>query len=379
MRSFVRFLICWFLCGTLHAHVVLESEVTLQVEKDRLTGTAEADPAYLLAEFRPGEIVPYRDLAWLRALGEGGREELEKEISRHWHDRLSIEADGVAIPWTMTVPEYHEAAPKFMVEGSPTDLVEFIGEVEAKLPPGTRRVEAVWKDPQAMILMLTIGSGDEARLQPIRSEERALVAERAAEEPELKVADTPSLGRWIVVGFEHILPKGVDHILFVLGLFLLVPKWKPLLQQTLVFTLAHSLSLAAASLGWVNLPSTPVEITIAISIAWIGIENLIVKSFHKWRLILVGIFGLIHGLGFASVLSDLLPADQPEKLPGALFGFNVGVEFGQITVLLIAFACFGWLGERFKYVKCGGSIIVGLSGLILVAERVGDIELVSFL
>jgi hypothetical protein len=188
-----------------------------------------------------------------------------------------------------------------------------------------------------------------------------------------------------------------------------VPKWKPLLQQTLVFTLAHSLSLAAASLGWVKIPSTPVEITIAVSIAWVGIENLAVKSFHKWRLILVGIFGLIHGLGFAGALADLLPANQPDKLPAALFGFNLGVEFGQITVLMLAFLAIGvlalvlfvfrWVTKRHVqeslaeswrvsrgwsevlqvWVKRIGSIIVALAGLILVVERITGAKIVPFL
>jgi hypothetical protein len=119
---------------------------------------------------------------------------------------------------------------------------------------------------------------------------------------------------------------------------------------------------------------------IAASIAWVGLENLWKKELGKWRLGLVGIFGLIHGLGFAGVLAELLPADQPEKIPAALLGFNIGVELGQIAVLAIAFACFGWLDEkRFLPVKRGGSILIALAGLILMVERIGDIEIVPFL
>jgi hypothetical protein len=376
----LRFLIFLLLCGTLHGHVVLESELSLEVDGDKVTGVAEGDPTDLLSEFRTFESVAPWDLARLRLLEPKDWREIEAEINRHWHERLTLLADGVPVTWTFQVEDFHRITPKFITEGMPEDPADFLGIIEATLPAGTKKVEAEWKDPKAMILMLTLGEGDNARLEPLLSGGRALVAERsAAAQQELQVVATPSLGKWVAVGFQHILPEGVDHILFVLGLFLLVPKWKPLLQQTLVFTLAHSLSLAAASLGWVKIPSNPVEITIAVSIAWVGVENLVVKSFHKWRLGLVGVFGLIHGLGFAGALADLLPANQPDKLPAALFGFNVGVEFGQITVLLIAFACVGWMGERFKYVKVSGSIVVALAGLILVIERVGGIKLVPFL
>ncbi len=215
-----------------------------------------------------------------------------------------------------------------------------------------------------------------------------------------------------------VLPLGqdrLDHILFVLGLFLLVPKWKPLLQQTVVFTLAHSLALAAAALGWVTFPATPVEVLIAASIAWVGIENFWAKQLGNGRLILVGIFGLVHGLGFAGVLAELLPADQPATLPVALFGFNVGVECGQIAVLGLAFLAFviglivvqelifhqsdrrrggacwwktrldwwrarpDWWQDGFVWVRRIGSGLVALAGLVLIAERVGGIEIVPFL
>lgn len=378
--KFLRFLIFLLLCGTLHGHVVMEAELSLEVDGDKVTGVAEADPSDLLSEFRTLEYLGPRDLGWLRSLDPKDWLAIETEVSRHWHDRLTLLADGVPVTWTFQVEDFHRITPKFITEGMPEDPADFLGIIEATLPAGTKKVEAEWHDPLSMVLMLTLGTGDNARLEPLLSGGRALVAERrSAAEPELQVAATPSLGKWVAVGFQHILPEGVDHILFVLGLFLLVPKWKPLLQQTLVFTLAHSLSLAAASLGWVKIPSNPVEITIAVSIAWVGIENLVVKSFHKWRLALIGVFGLIHGLGFAGALADLLPANQPDKLPPALFGFNVGVEFGQITVLLIAFACFGWLGERFKHVKISGSILVAVAGLVLVVERAAGIKLVPFL
>lgn len=140
---------------------------------------------------------------------------------------------------------------------------------------------------------------------------------------------------YLVLGFEHILPKGLDHILFVLGLFLLSIHWRPLFWQVTSFTIAHSITLALSIYGYISLPSEIVEPLIALSIAYVGIENLLTKELHLWRSIVVFLFGLLHGMGFASVLTDLgLPRSE---FVTALITFNIGVELGQISVIIIAF------------------------------------------
>ena len=133
-------------------------------------------------------------------------------------------------------------------------------------------------------------------------------------------------------------------MLFILGLFLLAPNWRSLLGQSLLFTLAHSITLALAVFKVVTIPSTllglrsPVEVFIAISIAWIGIENLLVRKVGRQRLILVFTFGLLHGLGFASSIGQKMDGLRGSQLVGPLLGFNVGVELAQITVLAAAFS-----------------------------------------
>lgn len=140
-------------------------------------------------------------------------------------------------------------------------------------------------------------------------------------------------GRYLVLGFEHILPLGLDHILFVLGLFLLSTRLRPLLWQVTAFTVAHTLTLALAVHGVVSLPRRPVESLIALSIAYVAIENVIVTEMKPWRPAVVFTFGLLHGLGFAGALTELgLPRG---RLLPALLSFNVGVELGQIFVLLL--------------------------------------------
>lgn len=140
---------------------------------------------------------------------------------------------------------------------------------------------------------------------------------------------------YIPVGFDHILPKGLDHILFVLGLFFLSTRFTPLLWQVTAFTLAHTITLAMAVLGIVSVPASIVEPLIAASIVYVAVENIVSDKLHRWRPVVIFGFGLLHGLGFASVLGEFgLPEGQ--VIP-ALVGFNIGVEVGQLTVIALAF------------------------------------------
>jgi hydrogenase/urease accessory protein HupE len=186
----------------------------------------------------------------------------------------------------------------------------------------------------------------------------------------------PEPGRFEVVrqylglGFEHILPLGVDHILFVLGLFLLNTAWRPLLAQVTAFTAAHTLTLGLSTYGVVGLPSSVVEPLIALSIAWIAFENVVTDELKWWRPLVVFGFGLLHGLGFAGVLVELgLPRNE---YLAALLSFNAGVELGQLTVIALAFVALGAFRNRDWYrnrVTVPLSIVIGLVGLYWTFER----------
>lgn len=181
-----------------------------------------------------------------------------------------------------------------------------------------------------------------------------------------------AFGQYIPVGFDHILPKGLDHILFVLGLFFLSTRMGALLWQVSAFTLAHTVTLAAGALGWVNVPASIVEPLIAASICFIAVENILAKGLTPWRPVIVFGFGLLHGLGFASVLGEFgLP--QAQFIP-ALLGFNIGVELGQITVIAIAFLLVGaWFGRKDWYrtrIAVPASVVIALIGAYWVVERV---------
>ncbi len=177
---------------------------------------------------------------------------------------------------------------------------------------------------------------------------------------------------YIPVGFDHIIPKGLDHILFVLGLFFLSIRLKPLLWQITAFTLAHTVTLALGALGYVTIPGSIVEPIIAASIVYVAIENILTDGLSRWRPLVVFCFGLLHGLGFASVLGEFgLP--ESAFIP-ALLGFNLGVEFGQLTVIATAFAIVGyWFGAKpwyRAYIAIPASAAIALVGAYWLVERV---------
>lgn len=176
---------------------------------------------------------------------------------------------------------------------------------------------------------------------------------------------------YIVLGFLHIIPKGLDHILFILGLFFFSTAIKPLFWQITMFTFAHTLTLGLSANGIINLPSNFVEPLIALSIVYIGIENIFSKRLSNKRLIVVFIFGLLHGLGFASVLAEFgLPKDA---FFTALISFNVGVELGQLAIILFAFLIVGiWFRHKTWYkasISIPASLVISTVALVWFIQR----------
>src|SRR2546425_1895072 len=133
--------------------------------------------------------------------------------------------------------------------------------------------------------------------------------------------------QFLALGFTHIVPKGLDHMLFVLGIFLLGRRLRQVLAQVSAFTIAHSITLALSVYGIVSVSPSVVEPLIAVSIAYVAIENIFMTELKPWRLALVFAFGLLHGMGFAGALKELgLPRSE---FVLALATFNVGVEAGH--------------------------------------------------
>jgi hypothetical protein len=239
--------------------------------------------------------------------------------------------------------------------------------VVAPLPPGDAGVEIGVAPGWGTFIPRQIGGGDDAYEGFLAGGERT---------PPLPRAEVLTEGagavflRYIGAGFEHIVPLGLDHILFVLGLFFFATSLGPLLWQVSAFTVAHTVTLALAATGVVSIPASIVEPLIAATIVYVGIENTIGSGNVRGRTALVFCFGLLHGLGFASVLGDYGIASG--RFAVALIGFNIGVEIGQLAVIGMAFALVGWFIHRGWYrtvIAIPASLVIAAIGAYWVVER----------
>lgn len=179
---------------------------------------------------------------------------------------------------------------------------------------------------------------------------------------------------YLKMGYTHILPLGLDHILFVLGLYFLNPKLKQVLWQATAFTVAHTITLGLAASGVIPPMPSIVEPVIALSIVFVAVENFFTQKLNPFRVVIVFAFGLVHGLGFASALADL---GLPEKaFTQSLIMFNIGVELGQITIILLAWLLVGkWFSEKQWYRQ---RIVYPASSLIAIIALYWTIERAFF-
>ena len=192
-------------------------------------------------------------------------------------------------------------------------------------------------------------------------------AERREATIDLAAARTGWLD-FIVMGAGHIL-GGPDHLLFLLALLALAKGFWPIVRIVTGFTIAHSITLSLAALGFVDVPARIVEPLIAATIIWVAVENLVAPTQSRWRWLVAAVFGLIHGLGFASGLTELgLPR---EAMVRALVGFNVGVELGQLAFVAVVMPPLVWLARPGRLARLPQilSVLVALMGAVWLVER----------
>lgn len=238
------------------------------------------------------------------------------------------------------------------------------------MTPGTRTFAFSWDPEFGKVSIRTMG---------IRSRTMHIeVVDRGQKSQDMVIDDLKArtvwdmVGDFIKIGFTHILPKGMDHILFVVGIFLLSTRLKPILSQVTAFTVAHTLTLGLGTLGYVNLPSAIVEPLIAASIVYVAVENILRPTLSPWRPMVVFCFGLLHGLGFAGILKEFgIP--EGDFLAG-LLSFNVGVELGQLTIIAICYLLVGiWFGNKPWYrrrIVIPGSLVIAAIGAFWFVQRV---------
>jgi hypothetical protein len=329
-----------------------EVEVVCDLDALALGVPSTADSAALAAE--------------IEGLSDAERDELASQLADVLTRRLRVRFDGVPSPFALSFPERGQARPP---DALPT-YYGLVARLEGRTPEGAREatffasrafpvVRLAWQDRTGgRPVEEVLEPGAESRPQPVAG-------------PAIAGSAGETARRFFGLGFTHILPKGLDHILFVVGLALLSPRLRPLLAQITAFTLAHTLTLGLSTYGVVQLPSRVVEPLIALSIVYVAVENLLTTRLRLSRVLLVFAFGLLHGLGFAGVLGEL-GWPQGRRFV-ALLAFNGGVEAGQIAVVALALLLVsGWAklgGERVRLVQAA-SIGIAAVGAYWAVSRV---------
>lgn len=318
---------------------------------------AEIGPQHSDTDDSPNALVYNR----LRELEPGEfRVEFERFVPEML-ERLDARFDGVRVPLTFEMIEIPEAGDVDLVRYSFIDL-------SGKAPAGARQF--VWRYPEeygSNVLRVRMAQEDEMRsawLQSGEISEPFDLAGKMAPRSRAEVATD-----YTVLGFTHILPQGLDHILFVLGIFLLSLRLASILWQVTAFTVAHTITLGMTIYGLISLPAAVVEPLIAASIVYVGVENIVIGELKPWRVVIVFCFGLVHGMGFAGVLSEIgLPRSE---FLTALLTFNVGVEFGQLAVIGLGLVTVGWLRNRPWYRQ---RVVIPLSAMISLIGAYWTVE-----
>lgn len=335
------------------------------------------DIAYMLPDTRGVEGAPPLFRPDVMAASAEEHAHIRKTAESTMRKLLELRFDGKSLPWTIQFPDFEKKP--LVLPPETGDWALMRTRISTKIPSSPGKLEIFWHDDLESELIVIIEEGDQGiGLLSISSGMSAAILEKtstAGGDADNVVSEEtyqqPNyFNSWVISGFRHVVPLGLDHLLFILGLFLLVPKLKPLLGQSLLFTFAHSITLALTVFGILSFPIRLIEILIAASIAWIGIENVIVKRLKPSRLGVIFIFGLLHGMGFASVLGEKLANYPDENLILPLVGFNLGVELAQVSVLIIAFLVL-WPFRRFTpQVRVVGSLLVAAAGLFWMFERI---------
>ncbi len=358
----------WILAGHLRAHQVDSVEMEFEVVEDEWRLTGLMDIAFMAPETRGDPDSPpfYREVVMAAPAEKLARMRRETEITLR--RILTLSFNGGEVPWRIEFLDF-ESDPVVLPEEE-GGWAFFRTRIVADAEPGPGELRVIWKDDEESELIIVTEGADGAEILSTPAGMSSVLLRVGEDGAVTTEGKAGAAWGWLVSGYRHVIPLGLDHLLFIVGLFLLVPRWKPLLGQSLLFTLAHSITLALAVLGYVSVPERPVEILIAASIAWIGIENLLVKELKPRRLVIVFAFGLLHGLGFAGVLSEKLAGIPGDRLVRPLVWFNVGVELAQVTVLVAAFLLLWPVRKWTRQVRVVGSILVALAGLGWVVERV---------
>lgn len=321
------------------------------------------DAGYAIPESRGDVQAPAPQRAWLLEVGEAGWAPLRQEAERYLRECLEIRSAGKVVEWRVEFIDFAKSPPDFVELLN--DGAYFRMKITGREPLASG-AEIAWRDGVRPTFVLKLPGEQGGYLTLAPGQSRPLPVE------ENTVAGRTPWAESFRQGFLHVLPLGLDHVLFVMGLFFYRRAWRPLLSQSLAFTLAHTVTLGLAAAGFVRVPGNWVEPIIALSVMVVALENLrpTGKSTDATRLGIVFGFGLIHGLGFAGALSVWIKPG-PDFLP-ALLSANLGVEAAQAVLIAIAWCVTaGWNGTpAYRRARLAGCLAIAGTGGFWLLQRI---------
>lgn len=366
-----------FIAAPVHAHVVNDFYAELTSDGDVVRMDILFDASYATPEGNV-EDKPQQPRSWLYTLSEMQHRAMcdkAEQIVRHML-RFHAKGDRV-VSYKVTFPDYETPTPEF--PHARTGGAYFTVRIEVPLPTeGELILNQYDRSYPFFVIKMTTEEVDYLNLYPDEPGKKLpftrTVLPGEGEEFSNLTAEAgfsaKNLTFFLVDGYRHVIPDGWDHILFILALCLLSLEWRLLLKQSLIFTVAHSITLGLAVAGWLIGTPSIIEPIIALSIAWMAAENFLSEKVGKFRIGMVFVFGLVHGMGFGNMLADKIQASGQFGM--ALFAANLGVELAQLTVVALALILLGplqgrqWFGSL-RYVL---SAAVALAGLYLFFDRI---------
>lgn len=337
------------------------------------------DVAYAMPEVRDVADAPQPLRAWLVSQSDDKHAELRGEAERYLRSYLAFESGGEKLTYEIKFPDFKSSPydfPKLINAGAyyRVELIPVIkegGEISIRILDG--------EFPNLLVAQKISGEFDFKNVQSaeLLGLENFIFREEIGANDEMPEV---SFSTWqlLVLGFEHVIPDGLDHVLFIIGLCLMAASVRQLLWQSLVFTLAHSFSMALVVSQlfpiytyWI---AGYIEAIIALSIVFIAVESLVMKSALKWRCVVIFVFGFVHGLGFAGSLGSTLQFLSADGWLLPLVLANLGIEIAQVLLVIVCFSLLFYLKKSQvpqleKPLRALSAVAIAITGLIWFIQR----------
>lgn len=361
------------LTASLHAHVVEQLFADFSHTEDTWELKLRFDAGLALPEMRQDPFAPQPEREWLKSRTPEQLTEIKKQTTFYLHQYLQPHWQFTTgekilfLDFTTTYPAWKTSPPMFRSEFTDTGFAYYDVIIKGKIP--NKSGELILQIPAGKHPDLALGFENKTILTVYSGKSLTLINITRTDPTE---AD--SFYNFLEYGYRHVIPEGWDHVLFILALVCLTFAWKSLLTQSLIFTIGHTITLGLVVTGTIATPVPElmkwIEVLIAATILYVAIENILSNKVRPHRLAMIFIFGLIHGLGFAAVLGDKIRAAADISVP--LIAANLGVELGQITVIVATLLALFWAKNKtyFPTILKVISTAIALTAAYWVVERI---------